>query len=55
MNDNEYVVTDEMQKRVDEAYFEYCQRLNYAWRGKDNPAPAVVPNDTPQKGIRRNA
>jgi hypothetical protein len=46
---NEYKVTDEMQKSVDEAYFEYCQQLNSAWRGKDNPPPAAVPNDTPER------
>lgn len=34
--------TDEQQRMVDEAYFEYCQRLNNAWRGK-------VPNNTPEK------
>jgi hypothetical protein len=49
MDDNKYVVTDEMQKRVDEAYNEMCRDLQNAWRGKDNPAPAVVPNDTPEK------
>ena len=49
MDDNKYVVTDEQQRKVDEAYFEYCQQLNNAWRGKDNPPPAVVPNDTPER------
>lgn len=42
MPENQYTVTDEQQRMVDEAYFEYCQRLNNAWRGK-------VPNDTPEK------
>ena len=31
----EYKVTDEMQKRVDDAYQEMCRDLSNAWRGKD--------------------
>ena len=38
--------TDEQQRMVDD---EYCQQLYNAWRGKDNPPPAAVPNDTPEK------
>ena len=49
-DDNKYVVTDEMQRRVDEAYAELSPATQQrVARQKDNPPLAAVPNDTPER------
>lgn len=46
MSNDKYQVTDEVQKRVEDAYQKMCRDLENAWRGKDYK-PSGTPGESP--------